>query len=149
MKKVFLYVCAIVCTLGLTTSCNHAVTPDSMSGTYHGIMDVKVNIPGIYQGEFEQNNYVTVSKADESHVDIALNLDLVQDTNPELATWLNFGDVTARCLIGPTIGGEATLLGDATVAGKTVIVSGDYEERTLDLTFSLGIVTVEFEGTRR
>lgn len=147
MKKVFLYVCVIACTLGVITSCNHEVTPEQMSGVYHGTMDVTV--PSLQIDDLEMPNHATVTKVNESYVDIALNLDLAQYVNPELAALLNFGDVTARCLVEPTIDGEASLRGDVTIADQKFPVYGEYDERTLDVTFALGLVTVEFEGVRR
>lgn len=147
MKNAFLYVCAIACTLGLMTSCNHEVTPDSVSGAYYGTMDV--TIPSLGIDDMELPYQVTITKVNESYVDIALNLDLAQYINPDLSALLNYGNVVARCLVGPTIDGEASLRGDVAIANQKFPVYGEYDERAIDVIFALGLVTVEFEGIRR
>jgi hypothetical protein len=92
---------------------------------------------------------VTITKVNESYVDIALNLDLAQYVNPDLSALLNYGNVVARCLVGPTIDGEASLRGDVAIANQKFPVYGEYDERAIDVIFALGLVTVEFEGIRR
>lgn len=153
MKRVFLYVCACVCTMSLMTSCHHEVTPDTMSGTYQGTMDVKFNLIGFEEYDIELPNRAVVTKINDSYVDIAIELDLDDAINPSLAEVLeenlDFGIVYARCLVGPTVDGEASLNGSAMVGGKAVPVVGEYEDKVLELTIVLGTLSVEFEGVRR
>ena len=153
MKKIFLQACAIVCMLGLMSSCDQRVTSDTVSGTYHGTMDVKINIPNVYQEELELPNKATVSKVDDAYVDITIDLNLTERVGEALSTLtgedLNYGIITGRCLVGPTVDGEAALSGTATVGNRSIPVFGEYDERTLDVTFALGVVTVEFEGVRK
>ena len=154
MKRAFFYLSAVVCALSLMTSCLHEVTPDSMSGTFYGKMDVEINIPNLKVDELElPGKQATVCKVNESYVDITLDLNLAQYIDASLAALigqnLDFGHIMARCLVGPTIDGEASLSGTATIAGKTIPVYGEYDERTLDVTLALGIVTIEFEGFRK
>lgn len=154
MKRVFLYLSAFACTLSLMTSCLHEVTPDTMSGTFYGKMDVEINVPNLKLEELElPGKQATVTKVNESYVDITLDLNLAQYFDASLAALidqnLDFGHITARCLVGPTYDGEAPLNGTATVTGKTIPVYGEYDERSLDVTFALGLVTVEYEGFRK
>ncbi len=153
MKTKFLYVCAIVCTLGLMTSCDHRITPETVSGTYQGKMEVKLNVLGNYSDELEFPHQAVVTKNNDTYVDVTIDLDLSKYFNESLVALIgegvDFGTVTARCLVGPTIDGEAALSGTATVGGKSIPVYGEYDERTLDITYSLGVVTVEFEGVRK
>lgn len=154
MKRVFLHLSALACTLSLMTSCLHEVTPDTMSGTFYGKMDVEINVPNLKLEELElPGKQATVTKVNESYVDITLDLNLAQYFDASLAALidqnLDFGHITARCLVGPTYDGEAPLNGTATVAGKTIPVYGEYDERSLDVTFALGLVTVEYEGFRK
>ena len=135
------------------TSCDHSITPDSITGTYSGTMDIKFNIPGVNLDDVEVPNYVDVTKVDEAYVNIAVDLDLAKYIDPSWAALvgsnLDFGAITAKCLVGPTIEGEATLTGTAKVGDTTVPVVGECEGSTLDLTLTIGIVTVEFEGLRK
>lgn len=135
------------------TSCDHSITPDSITGTYSGTMDIKFNIPGVNLDEVEVPNHVDVTKVDEAYVNIAVDLDLAKYIDPSWAALvgsnLDFGAITAKCLVGPTIEGEATLTGTAKVGDTTVPVVGECEGSTLDLTLTIGIVTVEFEGLRK
>ena len=154
MKRVFLYLSALACTLSLMTSCLHEVTPDTMSGTFYGKMDVEINVPNLKLEELElSGKQATVTKVNESYVDITIDLNLAQYFDASLAALigqnLDFGHITARCLVGPTYDGEAPLSGTATVAGKTIPVYGEYDERSLDVTFALGLVAVEYEGFRK
>lgn len=152
MKRTVSYFFAVLCTLTLMTSCDHSLTPDSITGTYSGTMDIRLNIPGVDLGDVEVPNHVDVTKVDDAHVNVAIDLDLAKYIDPSWAALagssLDFGAITAKCLVGPTIDGEATLTGTVKVGNTTVPVVGECEGRTLDLTFSLGIVTVEFEGVR-
>ena len=135
------------------TSCDHSITPDSITGTYSGTMDIKFNIPGVNLDNVEVPNHVDVTKVDEAYVNIAVDLDLAKYLDPSWAALvgsnLDFGAITAKCLVGPTIEGEATLTGTAKVGDTTVPVVGECEGSTLDLTLTIGIVTVEFEGLRK
>ena len=135
------------------TSCDHSITPDSITGTYSGTMDIKFNIPGVNLDDVEVPNHVDVTKVDEAYVNIAVDLDLAKYIDPSWAALvgsnLDFGAITAKCLVGPTIEGEATLTGTAKVGDTTVPVVGECEGGTLDLTLTIGIVTVEFEGLRK
>lgn len=135
------------------TSCDHSITPDSITGTYNGTMDIKFNIPGVNLDDVEVPNHVDVTKVDEAYVNIAVDLDLAKYIDPSWAALvgsnLDFGAITAKCLVGPTIEGEATLTGTAKVGDTTVPVVGECEGSTLDLTLTIGIVTVEFEGLRK
>ena len=135
------------------TSCDHSITPDSITGTYSGTMDIKFNIPGVNLDDVEVPNHVDVTKVDEAYVNIAVDLDLAKYIDPSWAALvgsnLDFGAITAKCLVGPTIEGEATLTGTAKVGDTTVPVVGECEGSTLDLTVTIGIVTVEFEGLRK
>lgn len=153
MKRISLYLCAVLCTLGLMTSCDHGNTPDTISGTYSGTIDVDFNIAGLDDYDLEVPYEAVVSKAGDSYVDISLDLNLAKHIDPALATVvgssLDFGTVTARCLVGPIVRGETPLSGTASVGGKSIPVHGDFEGRVLDITYALGIVTVEFEGVRR
>ncbi|MBR3859625.1 MAG: hypothetical protein IKJ18_06395 [Bacteroidaceae bacterium] len=153
MKTKVFYVCALVCTLGLMTSCDHRITPETMSGTYQGKIEVKLNVPGNSQDDLEFPHQAIVTKAGDAYVDVAIDLDLSTLLGEPLAGLLgenmNFGTVTARCLVGPTVDGEAPLSGTVTIGAKSIPVYGEYDERTLDITYPLGVVTVEFEGVRR
>lgn len=153
MKRTVSYFFAFLCTLALMTSCDHSITPDSITGTYSGTMDIKFNIPGVNLDDVEVPNYVDVTKVDEAYVNIAVDLDLAKYIDPSWAALvgsnLDFGAITAKCLVGPTIEGEATLTGTAKVGDTTVPVVGECEGSTLDLTLTIGIVTVEFEGLRK
>lgn len=134
------------------TSCDHSITPDTIAGTYNGTMDIKFNVPGVNLDDVEVPNHVDVTKVDDSYVNVAVDLDLTKYIDPSYAALLgsnlDFGAITAKCLVGPTIDGEATLTGTAKVGDTTVPVVGECEGSTLDLTLTIGIVTVEFEGTR-
>ena len=116
-------------------------------------MDIKFNIPGVNLDDVEVPNHVDVTKVDEAYVNIAVDLDLAKYIDPSWAALvgsnLDFGAITAKCLVGPTIEGEATLTGTAKVGDTTVPVVGECEGSTLDLTLTIGIVTVEFEGLRK
>lgn len=153
MKRTVSYFFAFLCTLALMTSCDHSITPDSITGTYSGTMDIKFNIPGVNLDDVEVPNHVDVTKVDEAYVNIAVDLDLAKYIDPSWAALvgsnLDFGAITAKCLVGPTIEGEATLTGTAKVGDTTVPVVGECEGGTLDLTLTIGIVTVEFEGLRK
>lgn len=153
MKRTVSYFFAFLCTLALMTSCDHSITPDSITGTYSGTMDIKFNIPGVNLDDVEVPNHVDVTKVDEAYVNIAVDLDLAKYIDPSWAALvgsnLDFGAITAKCLVGPTIEGEATLTGTAKVGHTTVPVVGECEGSTLDLTLTIGIVTVEFEGLRK
>lgn len=153
MKRTVSYFFAFLCTLALMTSCDHSITPDSITGTYSGTMDIKFNIPGVNLDDVEVPNHVDVTKVDEAYVNIAVDLDLAKYIDPSWAALvgsnLDFGAITAKCLVGPTIEGEATLTGTAKVGDTTVPVVGECEGSTLDLTVTIGIVTVEFEGLRK
>lgn len=153
MKRTVSYFFAFLCTLTLMTSCDHSITPDSITGTYSGTMDIKFNIPGVNLDDVEVPNHVDVTKVDEAYVNIAVDLDLAKYIDPSWAALvgsnLDFGAITAKCLVGPTIEGEATLTGTAKVGDTTVPVVGECEGSTLDLTLTIGIVTVEFEGLRK
>lgn len=153
MKRTVSYFFAFLCTLALMTSCDHSITPDSITGTYSGTMDIKFNIPGVNLDNVEVPNHVDVTKVDEAYVNIAVDLDLAKYLDPSWAALvgsnLDFGAITAKCLVGPTIEGEATLTGTAKVGDTTVPVVGECEGSTLDLTLTIGIVTVEFEGLRK
>ena len=153
MKRTVSYFFAFLCTLALMTSCDHSITPDCITGTYNGTMDIKFNIPGVNLDDVEVPNHVDVTKVDEAYVNIAVDLDLAKYIDPSWAALvgsnLDFGAITAKCLVGPTIEGEATLTGTAKVGDTTVPVVGECEGSTLDLTLTIGIVTVEFEGLRK
>lgn len=153
MKRISLYLCAALCTLGLMTSCDHGVISDAISGTYKGTMDIDFNLPGIDDYDVEIPYEAVVSKADEAYVNIALDLNLAKYLSPTMATLvggsLDFGVVTARCLVGPTVRGETSLTGSATVGDKSVLVYGDFEDGVLDITYVLGVASVEFEGVRQ
>ena len=153
MKRTVSYFVAFLCTLALMTSCDHSITPDSITGTYSGTMDIKFNIPGVNLDDVEVPNHVDVTKVDEAYVNIAVDLDLAKYIDPSWAALvgsnLDFGAITAKCLVGPTIEGEATLTGTAKVGDTTVPVVGECEGSTLDFTLTIGIVTVEFEGLRK
>ena len=153
MKRTVSYFFAFLCTLALMTSCDHSITPDSITGTYSGTMDIKFNIPGVNLDDVGVPNHVDVTKVDEAYVNIAVDLDLAKYIDPSWAALvgsnLDFGAITAKCLVGPTIEGEATLTGTAKVGDTTVPVVGECEGSTLDLTLTIGIVTVEFEGLRK
>ena len=136
MKRTVSYFFAFLCTLALMTSCDHSITPDSITGTYSGTMDIKFNIPGVNLDDVEVPNHVDVTKVDPSWAAL-------------VGSNLDFGAITAKCLVGPTIEGEATLTGTAKVGDTTVPVVGECEGSTLDLTLTIGIVTVEFEGLRK
>lgn len=152
MKRTVSYFFAVFCALTLMTSCDHSITPDTIAGTYNGTMDIKFNVPGVNLDDVEVPNHVDVTKVDDSYVNVAVDLDLTKYINPSYAALLgsnlDFGAITAKCLVGPTIDGEATLTGTAKVGDTTVPVVGECEGSTLDLTLTIGIVTVEFEGTR-
>ena len=150
MKRTFFLLFAVVCTLVLTTSCLREETPETLSGTYRGSMEVEVNIPGFHSDDLTITGQQTVvTKADASHVDIELELDLTKHLNINLPDYnLNYGTLTAHCLVGPTFDGETPISGTAVVAGQSVPVWGEYDEQVLDLTIVLGVVTVEFEGVR-
>lgn len=152
MKRTVSYFFAVFCALTLMTSCDHSITPDTIAGTYNGTMDIKFNIPGVNLDDVEVPNHVDVTKVDDSYVNVAVDLDLTKYIDPSYAALLgsnlDFGAITAKCLVGPTIDGEATLTGTAKVGDTTVPVVGECEGSTLDLTLTIGIVTVEFEGTR-
>lgn len=152
MKRTVSYFFAVLCALTLMTSCDHSITPDTIVGTYNGTMDIKFNIPGVDLDDVEVPNHVDVTKVDDSYVNVAVDLDLTKYIDPSYAALLgsnlNFGAITAKCLVGPTIEGEATLTGTAKVGDTTVPVVGECEGSTLDLTLTIGIVTVEFEGIR-
>ena len=137
-------------TLALTTSCVQETTPDTLSGTYCGEMEVELNIPNLQDDDWTlTNRQVVVTRVDDSHVDITLDLNLAQYVNIAITDEnLDFGTITARCLVGPTIKGETPLSGTATIARQAVPVWGEYDERVLDIGISLGIVTVEFEGVK-
>ena len=153
MKRTVSCFFAFLCALALMTSCDHSITPDSITGTYSGTMDIKFNIPGVNLDDVEVPNHVDVTKVDEAYVNIAVDLDLAKYIDPSWAALvgsnLDFGAITAKCLVGPTIEGEATLTGTAKVGDTTVPVVGECEGGTLDLTLTIGIVTVEFEGLRK
>ena len=153
MKTNFLYGCAVICTFGLMTSCDHRITPETVNGTYQGKIEVKLNVPGSYQDELEFPHQAVVTKVNETYVDIVIDLDLSKFVSGELlpsaGESLNFGTLTSRCLVGPTIDGEVALSGTVTVGGKSIPIYGEYDERTLEVTYPLGVVTVEFEGVRR
>ena len=140
-----------VCVLAFATSCVHEVTPDTLSGTYHGTMDVEINLPALPADDWELPNYqATVVKVDASHVDIVIDLNLSKYINAAFAGQdLDYGNITARCLVAPTVDGEAVLSGSAQVAGQSVPVYGEYDDRVLDVSIALGLVSVEFEGVRR
>ena len=112
-----------------------------------------MNVPGSYQDELEFPHQAVVTKVNETYVDIVIDLDLSKFVSgellPSVGESLNFGTLTSRCLVGPTIDGEAALSGTVTVGGKSIPVYGEYDERTLEVTYPLGVVTVEFEGVRR
>lgn len=153
MKRTVSYFFAVFCALTLMTSCDHSITPDTIAGTYNGTMDIKFNISGVNLDDVEVPNHVDVTKVDDSYVNVAVDLDLTKYiNNPSyvalVGSNLDFGAITAKCLVGPTIDGEATLTGTAKVGDTTVPVVGECEGSTLDLTLTIGIVTVEFEGTR-
>lgn len=152
MKRTVSYFFAVFCALTLMTSCDHSITPDTIAGTYNGTMDIKFNVPGVNLDDVEVPNHVDVTKVDDSYVNVAVDLDLTKYIDPSYAALLgsnlDFGAITAKCLVGPTIDGEATLTGTAKVGDTTVPVVGECEGSTLDLTLTIGIVTVEFEGTR-
>ena len=153
MKRTVSYFFAFLCTLALMTSCDHSITPDSIAGTYSGTMDIKFNIPGVNLDDVEVPNHVDVTKVDEAYVNVAVDLDLAKYIDPSWAALvgsnLDFGAITAKCLVGPTIEGEAPLTGTAKVGDTTVPVVGECEGSTLDLTLTIGVVTVEFEGLRK
>lgn len=153
MKRMYLYVCASVCTLSLMTSCHHEVTPDTISGVYQGSMDVKFNLIGLDEYDIELPNRAVVTKINESYVDISIELNLSDAVHPSLAEALDedldFGIIYARCLVGPTVDGEASLDGTAMVGGKAAPVVGEYEDKVLELTIVLSMLSVEFEGVRR
>ena len=153
MKSISLYLCAVLCTLGLMTSCDYGVMPDAISGTYKGTMDIDFNLSMVEDYDIEIPYEAVVTKVDEAYVEIALDLNLTKYLNPTLVTLvgssLDFGVVTARCLVGPTMRGETPLTGSATVGGKSVLVHGDFENGVLDITYVLGVVSVEFEGIRQ
>lgn len=153
MKKISLYVCAIICTLGGMTSCHHEVTPDTMDGTYQGTMEVKFNLIGYEEYDLEFPNRAVVTKINDSYVDISIELNLSESIDSLLAEALgenlDFGTINARCLLGPTVDGEASLNGTAMVGGRVVPVVGEYEDKTLDITIVLSLLSVEFEGVRK
>lgn len=153
MTRISLYLCAVLCTLGLMTSCDDSVTPDTISGTYSGTVDVDFNLPNTDDFDLELPYEAVVTKVNDSYIDVSLDLNLAKHIDPTLATLagssLDFGTVTARCLVGPTLRGETSLSGTATVGGKSIPVYGDFEGRVLDITYALGVITVEFEGIRR
>lgn len=150
MKRRISLLCVVVCTLVLTVSCRHEATPDTLGGIYRGKMEVELNVPNLLHEEWTLvNRQAVVDKVDESYVDITFDLNLATGTDSALINVdLNFGTLTARCLVGPTVDGDTPLSGTATVAGKSVPVYGEYDEGVLDITVSLGMVKVEFEGVR-
>jgi hypothetical protein len=113
-------------------------------------MEVELNIPYAEIDEWTiTGQQAIVTKVDESYVDITLNLNLAEHLGVSYPGQdLNFGMFTARCLVGPTIDGDTPLSGRATVAGQSIVIYGEYDERVLDITIPLGIVTVDFEGVR-
>lgn len=153
MKRTVSYFFAVFCALTLMTSCDHSITPDTIAGTYNGTMDIKFNVPGVNLDDVEVPNHVDVTKVDDSYVNVAVDLDLTKYIDPSYAALLgsnlDFGAITAKCLVGPTIDGEATLTGTAKVGDTTAPVVGECEGSTLDLTLTIGIVTVEFEGVKK
>ena len=150
MKRLFPLLSAALCTLLLTTSCRQDETPDTLSGTYRGKMEVELNIPYAEIDEWTiTGQQAIVTKVDESYVDITLNLNLAEHLGVSFPGQdLNFGMLTARCLVGATIDGDTPLSGRATVAGQSIVIYGEYDERVLDITIPLGIVTVDFEGVK-
>ena len=153
MKRTVSYLCALFYTLTLMTSCDSSITPDTMAGTYDGVMDIKFNIPGVDIDDVEVHNHVDVTKLSDSNVEVAIDLDLSKYFSDDWAaivgSSLDFGAITANCLVGPTIAGEASLTGTAKVGDTKIPVTGEYEGKTLDIKLTVGLVTVEFEGTRR
>lgn len=153
MKRTVSYFFAVFCALILMTSCDHSITPDSITGTYRGTMDIKFNISGVEFADVEVPSHVDVTKVDDAYVNVAIDLDLAKYIDSSWATLvgsnLDFGVITAKCLVGPTIDGEAPLTGTAKVGDTTFPIVGECEGSTLDLTLTIGIVTVEFEGIKR
>lgn len=153
MKRFFLHAYVLICILGVMSSCDHRITPETVSGTYHGTMDIKINIPNISQEGLEFPNEAVVTKVDETHIDVTIDLDLSKYISESLSALIgeniNYGTITGRCLVGPTVDGEASLSGTVTVGNQSIPIYGEYDDKTLDITFALGLVTIEFEGVRR
>lgn len=153
MKKMFLYVCALVCTMGLMTSCENVVTPEDIAGVYDGTMDFSVTIGTAEANINDVPNHVTVTKVNDVAVDIALDLNLSKYLdNPLLEATIgeavNFGEATFQCAV-TSADGVANLVGTTEVDGKPLPLQGTYENDVLSL--SLGVedmVNISFKGTR-
>ena len=151
MKNVKSLLSVAVCVLLFATSCINEVTPDTLSGTYQGTMDVEINLPAFPTDDWKLPNYqATVVKVDASHVDVIIDLNLSKYIDAALIGQdLDYGTITARCLVASVEAGEAVLSGSAQVAGQSVPVYGEYDDRVLDVSIALGLLSVEFEGVRR
>lgn len=153
MKRMFLCVCALVCTMRLMTSCENVVTPEDMAGVYNGTMDFSVAIGPTETNVNDVPNYVTVTKVNDVAVDIALDLNLSKYLDSPLleatiGEAIDFGEATFQCAV-TSADGVANLVGTTEIDGKPLPLQGTFENDVLSLSFGIqDMVTISFKGKR-
>lgn len=136
MKKVFLYLCAIVSTLGMITSCSIADT-HSIAGTYIGKLEVGM-LPPI-------SKEVQVMAIDDNQVEIVLGDIYLGET-------LGNASIKAKCTM-VVIGAEIELAGSTSLSlggfsYNAIPVTGEVDDKVLELTIALPGCEVEYEGVK-
>ena len=137
MKKIYLYVCAMMCTLGMLTSCSE-LDANAIAGTYVG----ELKIAGVSPISKE----VTVKAIGENQAEISL-------AGISLGEVLGSIDVKATCTV-ISVDGTANLAGSTAISFsgfsfESVPVTGEVEDKTLELEIKIPNYEIEFEGIRK
>lgn len=137
MKKVFLYLCTIVCTLSMMISCSMA-DAHSIAGTYIGGLEVGM-LPPV-------SKEVQVMAIGDNQVEIAFG-------NIYLGESLGSVSVKVKCAV-VVIGDEVELAGSTSLSFggfsyNAISVTGEVEDGILELTIALPGCEVEYQGLRK
>lgn len=149
-KSIFYYLFAVVCTVCLFTACSDddddKVTPtiDNIIGTYNGDIDVKLAGTEIVSNK---SAAITVTKASESQVTVALNGFTIPGILEEAI------NISASCAVTPD-GDDLKLTGSTTASilgmdlQVTITGEADGRELDLDITVPQAAVVVDFDGVK-
>lgn len=136
MKRIYLYVCAMICTLGMMTSCGELDAND-IAGTYTGELEIAEG------ASFTKD--VTIKALTDNQAEISLaGIDLGV---------LGRIDIKATCTV-VSIEGAADLTGTTTInfggfSYNAIPVTGEVEGNTLELSIQIPNYEIEFEGVRK
>jgi len=151
-KSVFYYLFAVICTIGLFTSCsdddNKVLTVDNIVGTYPGDLDVTLAGTEVAKDVAAS---IVVTRVDDSKVKVSLSNFTIPGVLPVPMT------IDATCDVVPStnelkLNGQTTIDMSALGMGElAVVITGDADGKELDLDIAVATmkVVVDFEGRKQ